>query len=85
MNIDDIRKDPRTKHWFVADFNSRYCESTCKTIGQHTYFVSSEVFPVGKRFYTVRCYDSSTGEINNATDFGQYASRNGATGWLGRL
>lgn len=84
MNLDDIRKDARTTSWFDAGFKSRYCESTCKTAGAITYFVSSEIFPDDKRYYTVRCYSAETGEINNATTFGQYASRSGAVGWLHR-
>jgi hypothetical protein len=86
MNLDDIRADARTNQWFdgAACFQSRYCASTfitvCDTL---TYFVSSEIFQ-GGRLYTVRCYSSETGEIRKASEVGQFASRNGAVGWMRR-
>lgn len=86
VNLDDIRKDTRTKYWFNAavNFRTRYC-GQCITNGDLTYFVTSERQHASLRLYTVRYYDSTTGEINNVSEFGQFRSRDGAVGWLNRF
>ena len=72
------------RHWFDKDtlrfFKSRISETAYANNSKEVaYFVTSEQSPHGTRKYTVRMYDFRTRQISNASNFGQYASRSGAT------